>query len=149
MSIDLRDWIGREQKDVDQVTAAPARAAAATLDLPDGHFTKGSPLPPAWHWFYFQPTARRSELGPDGHPKRGGFLPPVGLPRRMWAGGSLRFSQPLRIGDTIERSSTIEAVEEKEGRTGKLVFVNVQHRITGPSGLLLEEDQQLVYRDAP
>jgi 3-methylfumaryl-CoA hydratase len=147
--MDLLAWIGREQVERDRVTATQARGAAATLDLPPTDFPDGTPLPPGWHWFYFQPAVRRSRLGIDGHPSRGGFLPPVSLPRRMWAGGTLRFHQPLEIGSEIDRHSQIGAVEEKEGRTGRLVFVTVQHRITGPRGLALEEDQKLVYRDPP
>ncbi len=90
----------------------------------------GDELPPGWHWLYFLEAKPASELGPDGHPKRGGFLPPVPLPRRMWAGGRIEFLQPLRIGDAIRRDSEILSVEPKHGRSGSLVFVTVRHTIS-------------------
>ncbi|MBI4419582.1 MAG: MaoC family dehydratase N-terminal domain-containing protein [Gemmatimonadetes bacterium] len=122
--------------------------AAALFDLPERPWRAGDELPRGWHWFYFNPAAPQSQLGEDGHPRRGEFLPPVPLPRRMWAGGTLTFRSPLRIGAAAARRSTVTALEEKEGRTGRLVFVTVRHEITGPGGLAVEEEQQLVYREA-
>src|SRR5207247_4517142 len=112
----LREWIGRSESRADQVTPTPVAALAATLDRSDPAPQAGDSLPPLWHWLYFLPLYRQSELGPDGHAKRGGFLPPVPLPRRMWAGGRLTFLQPLRIGERIERLSRLVAVPSKEGR---------------------------------
>jgi 3-methylfumaryl-CoA hydratase len=145
----LQEWIGRVESRTDEVTATPVAALAATLDRDDPLPLPGDPLPPLWHWLYFLPLCRQSELGPDGHPKRGGFLPPVPLPRRMWAGGRLTFSQPLRVGQRIERTSQIVEVESKEGRSGPLVFVLVRHEIAGPRGVAITEEHDIVYRDDP
>src|SRR5258708_2445250 len=117
----LRSWIGREEVAEDVITPVPVAALAATLDRDDPKPRPGDELPPLWHWLYFLPVARQSELGPDGHPKRGGFLPPVSLPRRMWAGARFEFHQPLRIGEPIIRKSTIAAVSMKEGHSGLVV----------------------------
>jgi 3-methylfumaryl-CoA hydratase len=107
-------------------------------------------LPPLWHWLYFLPLHRQSEIGADGHAKRGGFLPPVPLPRRMWAGSQFEFRAPLRVGDRAERRSTIADVTVKEGRSGKLVFVKVRHeiRVNGAAEPALVEFHDIVYRDA-
>ena len=140
----LKAWTGRTETLKDVVTAAPPRMLRATLDLPPDELADG--LPPLWHWLFFLPSARASELGPDGHPRRGGFLPPVPLPRRMWAGGQLEFFHPLRLGDAIERTSTIEDVSVKSGRTGELCFVRVRHEVKSPRGLALREFHDIVYR---
>jgi 3-methylfumaryl-CoA hydratase len=149
--VDLRQWIGKKEQSSDVVTATPYAALSATLDWPAERPPAGTPLPPLWHWLYFLPLYRQADVGPDGHATRGGFLPPVSLPRRMWAGSQLEFSQPLRIGDTISRHSTIVDVTEKQGRTGALVFVKVRHEIhraDEPSPALVEF-HDLVYRDVP
>ncbi len=143
----LKAWTGRTETLKDVVTAAPPRMLRATLDLPLDALADG--LPPLWHWLFFLPSARASELGPDGHPRRGGFLPPVPLPRRMWAGGQLEFFHPLRLGDAIERTSTIEDVSVKSGRTGELCFVRVRHEVKSPRGLALREFHDIVYRPNP
>jgi 3-methylfumaryl-CoA hydratase len=144
----LKDWIGRSEAAADIVAPMPCAAMAATLDRDGARPPAGTPLPPLWHWLYFQPLARASEIGADGHPKRGGFLPPVALPRRMWAGGRLRFHEPLKVGDEARRTSTIESVEEKSGRSGSLVFVTVRHEI-GVAGKApaIVEMQDIVYRE--
>jgi 3-methylfumaryl-CoA hydratase len=142
----LQDWIGKTETRRDTVTLWPMAALAALLDRDDPPPRAGDPLPPLWHWLYFLPTDRQSELGPDGHPRRGGFLPPVELPRRMWAGGRLRFHQTLRAGEEIARTSTVAGIEQKQGRTGPLVFVRVRHEISGPSGLAITEEHDIVYR---
>jgi 3-methylfumaryl-CoA hydratase len=146
---DWQDWVGRTESRADVVTTTPVAALAATLDRDDPLPRAGDPLPPLWHWLYFLPLARQSELGPDGHPKRGGFLPPVPLPRRMWAGSRLSFLHPLRIGEPIERTSTIVDVTRKDGRSGPLVFVRVRHEIAGSSGLAIVDEHDIVYRDVP
>jgi 3-methylfumaryl-CoA hydratase len=145
----LRDWVGRTTTEQDELSLFPARGMAALLDREPKAFQNGSLLPPGWHWLYFKPTTPQSQLGDDGHARRGDFLPPVTLPRRMWAGGSLRFHTPLRLGEPAERISTIRHVEAKEGRSGRLVFVNVHHSVTGARGLACDEEQHIVYRDAP
>ena len=126
----------------------PVAALRATLDHPVEPVPPGTPLPPLWHWLYFLPLHRQSELGPDGHAERGGFLPPVPLPRRMWAGGRFDFRSPLRVGDEVVRTSTVENVVPKEGRTGPLVFVTVRHEVrrNGASDPALVEHHDIVFR---
>jgi 3-methylfumaryl-CoA hydratase len=150
MSQDLIDWIGRSETLRDTITAAPVRGLNATLDHPALAVDNGLPLFPLWHWLYFLPQHRESEIGPDGHAKRGGFLPPVPLPRRMWAGSQFEFRAPVRVGDAVERTSTIADVTAKEGRTGKLVFVKVRHelRCNGATEPAIVEFHDIVYRDA-
>lgn len=145
----LKDWVGRTETREDRITPFPMAAMAATLDLPPDLPKDGTPLPPLWHWIYFLPLYRQSEVGPDGHARRGGFLPPVTLPRRMWAGGRFKFNLPLRSSQDVRRVSTIGNVTEKTGRTGSLVFVLVRHEIFGPDGLALTEEHDIVYRDLP
>jgi 3-methylfumaryl-CoA hydratase len=145
----LRSWIGKQETLHDQVTRFPVAALSATLDRDDPAPRAGDPLPPLWHWLYFLPTARQSVLGPDGHPARGDFLPPVPLPRRMWAGGRFTFQQPLRVDEDIVRTSTVRDVTIKHGRNGDLCFVLVTHEISGQNGLALTEEHDIVYRDVP
>ena len=123
----LQEWVGRTEQAQDQITLTPMAALAATLDRDDPAPAVGDELPPLWHWLYFLPVHRQSMVGPEGHPKRGGFLPPVELPRRMWAGSQLEFLRPLTAGSAITRRSSIESVTHKQGRTGDLVFVKVKH----------------------
>ena len=146
----LQSWQGRSEATADMLTAAPVRALSATLDRDDPPPAPGDALPPLWHWLYFLPHARQSELGPDGHPRRGGFLPPVPLPRRMWAGGRLRWetANPLRVGQQVQRESSIQSVTHKAGRSGELLFVLVQHRFSNADGLALTEEHDIVYRAA-
>ncbi len=143
----LREWLGRTETRSDKVTSVPIAALSATLDRDDPLPKTGDPLPPLWTWLYFLPLHRHSEIGSDGHARRGGFLPPVPLPRRMFAGGRLQFHRPLRVGDSISRSSSIVDVSHKEGRTGALVFVVVRHEIRNGEGVALIEEQDIVYRD--
>ncbi len=147
---DLTSWIGRSETLHDHIGATPVMALAATLDHPAANVMAGTPLPPLWHWLYFLPMHRQSEIGADGHAKRGGFLPPVPLPRRMWAGSQFEFRAPVRVGDNVARTSTIADVTTKEGRTGQLVFVRVRHELrcdrdTDPA---LVEYHDIVYREA-
>jgi 3-methylfumaryl-CoA hydratase len=147
--IDVKSWVGRTERRVDRVTPVPLAALAATLDRDDPEPVEGGAIAPLRHWLYFLPLYRRSEVGPDGHPRRGGFLPPVPLPRRMWAGGRLEFRRPVRVGDTLERTSTIAKVDEKQGRTGALVFVLVRHEISARGEAAIVEEHDIVYRDPP
>ena len=144
----LQAWQGRTETLTDDLGIAPMRALAATLDRDDPAPGVGTPLPALWHWLYFLPHHRQSEIGPDGHARRGGFLPPVPLPRRMWAGGRLEWQagNPLRAGDTARRVSTIASVTHKTGRTGELVFVLVRHEVHNDRGLALTEAHDIVYR---
>jgi 3-methylfumaryl-CoA hydratase len=145
----LREWIGRTETRTDVVTAMPLAALAATLDRADPPPAPGTPVPPLWHWLYFTPLAPQSEIGADGHARRGRFLPPVPLPRRMWAGGRLQFHSPLQVGDTITRESRIDDVTIKQGRSGSLVFVIVHHTLRTARGVALTEEHDIVYRDPP
>ena len=145
----LRSWIGRQEVVHDRVSRFPVAALSATLDREDAAPAAGDALPPLWHWLYFLPTARQSVLGDDGHPARGGFLPPVPLPRRMWAGGRFTFHRPLLVDEAISRVSTVQDVTVKQGRNGALCFVLVRHEVSGESGLALVEEHDIVYRDAP
>ena len=136
-------YAGRTETRTDTVQPGLVRGMAATLDAP----MPERALPPLWHWMLFPDWTPASGLGPDGHPARGGFLPPVhDLPRRMWAGGRLRFHAPLQLGEAVTRLSTILSVKEKTGGTGKLVFVTVKHEIAGLAGQAITEEQDIVYR---
>ena len=150
MNLDrLREWIGRSETQIDFATAVPYAALSATLDREDAEPANGTEVPPLWHWLYFLPMAPMSDVGPDGHPKRGGFLPPVPLPRRMFAGGRFEFHHPLKIGERMSRTSRITDVSSKEGRSGKLVFVTVRHEIANEGGVALGEEHDIVYRENP
>jgi len=142
----LRTWIGSEQVLDDVLTEALAQKYHATFDGAGDAPAVGEPVPRLIHFCLSQPVVPGRELGPDGHPARGGFLPPVPLPRRMWAGGELTFHGDLRVGDTIRRVSRVEDVTVKEGRTGVLCFVTVSHRLSVDGGLRIEERQDVVYR---
>ena len=144
----LQAWVGRTETLTDELNAAPVRGLSATLDRDDPAPGPGTVLPPLWHWLYFLPQHRQSEIGPDGHAKRGGFLPPVPLPRRMWAGGRLTWDavNPLVVGDAVRRTSRIASVTHKAGRTGDLLFVLVRHEIANACGLSVTEEHDIVYR---
>ena len=118
----LRTWIGRREQVDDLIVPSRVAALGATLDRDDPPPQAGDPLPPLWHWTLCVSSVRQSMIGADGHPQRGGFLPPVPLPRRMWAGGRLAFRQPLRVGESVQRRSQVMSVEHKSGRSGELVF---------------------------
>ena len=144
----LRRWVGRTETSHDVASAWPVAALAATLDRKDPGPAAGDVIPPGWHWLYFLETTPASELAADGHAKRGGFLPPVTLPRRMWAGGRLEFLRPLRVGDALRRDSEIIAVEPKHGKSGNLVFVTVRHTVLAAGATATIEEHDIVYREA-
>ncbi|SFG22143.1 3-methylfumaryl-CoA hydratase [Novosphingobium sp. CF614] len=148
MTEDFTDWIGRSEEAHDVLDPARGNALRASMGETRA-LVAGEALPPLYHWLYFWNVRPPEGLGPDGHPAKGGFLPPVALPRRMWAGGRLRFIRSLRLGEKIVRSSTIRKVETKSGKSGTLVFVTVEHIVSGESGVAVMEEQDLVYRDAP
>jgi 3-methylfumaryl-CoA hydratase len=143
----LRQWIGRSTEATDTVTAQLVKGLRATLFLEIGEPRPGDAAPLTVHWCLAQPVFPASELGPDGHPARGGFLPPVPLPRRMWAGGELELFEPLWVGDEVTRTSRISDVTMKTGSTGVLCFVSVEHLITTSRGTAIRERQDIVYRD--
>jgi 3-methylfumaryl-CoA hydratase len=142
----LRAWIGRSETRSDVITAAPLIALAALLDRDDPAPRAGEAAPALAHWLYFLPAYRQSQAGPDGHALLGDFLPPVPLPRRMWAGSRLEFMRPLTVGSSASRVSTIKDVAVKEGRSGPLVFVTVRHEVSDAQGLVLTDEHDIVYR---
>ena len=144
----LKQWIGRTETREDLIHAGIVNAMAATLDR-DENYHSGDPLPALWHWLFFWAVSPASGIGPDGHPRRGGFLPPVELPRRMWAGGRLKFNAPLPVGAGVTRVSTIQDVNAKTGSTGRLAFVTVAHEISANGTLAVREEHDIVYRDNP
>ena len=145
--VDYRDWIGGRETAKDRVTLAPVTGLLATLDDSETKLGLGDPLPPLWHWLYFLAQAPAGGIGPDGHPRRGGFLPPVTLPRRMFAGAEMEFAAPIPIGSGITRESEIVDVTEKSGKSGRLVFVTVRHEIAADGTPALTETQNIVYRE--
>jgi 3-methylfumaryl-CoA hydratase len=144
----LRQWVGRKESHHDVATAWPIAAMTATLDRRDTPLRDGDAIPEGWHWSYFLETSPASDLAHDGHTKRGGFLPPVSLPRRMWAGGRLDFRRPIKIGERLSRESEILSVEPKSGKSGNLVFVSVRHTVSVSNEIAVVEEHDIVYRDA-
>ena len=146
----LRSWIGKTRTEDDTIALRHARLMAATIDLPNpDRIAEGAPLPPLWHWIYFLEGLPPGELGRDGHPARGGFLPPVPLPNRMWAGGRVAFLAPVPIGARVRKVSRILKVDHKVGRSGDLVFVTVLHEVGTLSGdVLVREEHDIVYKSA-
>jgi 3-methylfumaryl-CoA hydratase len=148
MEIDsLRTWIGKTESRSDQITLTPIAALSATLDRNDPHPKIGDPIPPLWHYLFFLGIHRQSEIGTDGIVTRGGFLPPVPLPRRMFGGSRQEFHRSLHVGDHVSRVSRIVDVSHKEGRAGPLVFVLVRHEISNTHGLAVTEEQDVIYRE--
>jgi len=144
---DYSAWIGREERITEELSPFPVTAALATLDDEKRKLGPGDPLPPLWHWFYFLPRVAGSHIGKDGHPERGGFLPPVALPRRMFAGARLKFLHPLIIGKPATRIGTVRNVTEKHGGSGTLVFVAVSYAVEQNGRVCVEEEQDIVYRE--
>ena len=147
MTAGYEAWIGREEERSERILAAIADAMGATLDL-ERPPQSGEALPPGWQWLFFNPAARRSELGVDGHPRRGGFLPPIELPRRMWAGSRIRYLADLPVEAQATRRSRILKVESKTGRSGALSFLTVEHTISCDGAPRICEEQDIVYREA-
>ncbi|HLV78612.1 MAG TPA: MaoC family dehydratase N-terminal domain-containing protein [Marinobacter sp.] len=143
---DFQEWIGREETSSATISQPVIDAMAATLDL-DSPPAPGQPLPPGWQWLFFNPRIRRSLLGTDGHPAKGGFLPPIPLPRRMWAGSRIRYLDNLTVGSDASRKSRIISIKHKSGRQGSLCFVTVEHVISSGNRPLIVEEQDIVYRE--
>lgn len=140
------EWIGRAQTSIDWITPGRVAAWRATLDHDSELPIEGDSAPLGFHWTLAPLLARESELGPDGHPRRGGFLPPIPLPRRMWAGSRLEFVKPLRVGACVTRVSRIKSIQSKEGRSGRLVFITVRHEVSDAAGLVLSDEHDIVFR---
>ncbi len=146
---ELKQWIGRSESEIDYVTIPAVHRLAATLDRDDPVPKIGDPLPSGWHLILFPPVVRQSQVGIDGHPLRGGFMPPVSLPRRMYAGRRVVFHDELRVGDEVRRVSEIKDIAIKQGRSGQMVFITVKADLFSPRGLALSEEQDIVYRGEP
>lgn len=138
-------WLGKSTTSTTPLTVEPANQMAVTLDR-EATFQTGDTLPPAWHWLYFHDQVKAADLGPDGHPKLGIVMPPVPLPKRMWAGGVLHFQAPLRLGDPVTKTSTFRDIMPKAGRSGSLYFVNLEHIYSTNGVICLVEEQTIVYR---
>jgi 3-methylfumaryl-CoA hydratase len=144
----VKDWVGRTRKEDDEVTLGAVRRMAATLDQDAGAYHRGSEMPEAWYAILFGPTARQGTLAPDGHPITGDFLPPLHNARRMFGGRRVRFHQPLRVGDRVERVSKVTRAEAKTGRSGAFTLMTVVHELNAGAGVVLTEEQDIVYRAA-
>ncbi len=144
----LNQWIGKSSQRTDSIRLQPALFMEATLDRGPS-LNNGDRLPPGWHWLYFLEANPMSQLGRDGHPALGGFLPPVALPRRMWAGCRLKFHQPVNIGDTVRKVSTVKDIKLKSGRSGQLCFVTVNSEFWRDQDKLISEEHDIVYRNDP
>ncbi len=148
--VNFAAWVDRTETIAGIVSEQMAQQIHATLGQAGSDAPQlGQPMPPLWHWYGFPPTAQMRELGRDGHPKLGGFLPPVNLDRRMWAGGKLTFHAPLHVGEALTKTSRIAAIEEKTGAAGQMVFVTLEHEISGAEGVAVSETQNIVYLAIP
>jgi 3-methylfumaryl-CoA hydratase len=144
----IKDWVGRTRREEDEVTLGAVRRMAATLDQDPGAYHRGSEMPECWYAILFGPTARQGTLGRDGHPVTGDFLPPLHDTRRMFAGRRVRFHQPLRVGDRVERVSNVTGAEAKTGRSGAFTLVTIVHELNAGAGVAVTEEQDVVYREA-
>jgi len=147
MNEDFGAWIGRTETTTDPLSCTQAQSVQAMLDDTGPALQDGDALPPLWHWFYFLPRAPQAGLDDDGHPRRGGFLPPIPYPRRMFAGARLQWHRPLVVGAPAQREARINDVQMKSGKTGRLAFVTVSCRFMQHGQLCLEEEQDIVYRE--
>ena len=145
----LQAWIGKSESRVERITPFPSNALAATLNRDDPAYAEATPLPPLWHWLYCLPVFRLCDGGHDGHAAPGGLLPPAPLPRRLWAGGRLNFHAPLSIGRDLKKISTVKSIRAKAGRSGRMVFVTVGHRLFDGKTLAIDEEHDIVYVDKP
>jgi 3-methylfumaryl-CoA hydratase len=149
MQRDFSDWLGQSRITHDSMPAETLQRYAATMDRDPRAVTPGQQLPPCAHWFYFSPLEATSKLADDGHPPKGEFLPDAGLPRRMWAGGLVKFTAPLHAGILASKTSTVTSITPKQGSTGSLCFVTVTHQVHSEGKLCIDEEQHIVYRNAP
>jgi 3-methylfumaryl-CoA hydratase len=145
---ELQRWVGRQAQATQSLDPFPACALSAALDK-DQDLRAGDALPLPWHWLYFLETPAASRTGVDGHPTRGDFLPPVALPRRMWAAGNMKIKRPLLLGRSARKKSVIKSIQLKGGRVGALVFVNLEHTLEQDDTICLVEEQTIVYRGMP
>jgi 3-methylfumaryl-CoA hydratase len=144
----FEEWLGRSELIRGSISVEQAKAIAATLNKDTASIAKGKPLPPLWHWCFLHNPEPHANLGEDGHVRRGGFLPPIQFPHRMWAGSRVEFLQPIEIGQDAERNSIIRSIQQKQGKSGNLVFVTVQHSLSQAGVTRLIEEQDIVYRES-
>jgi 3-methylfumaryl-CoA hydratase len=147
MEHDFKAWIGRSETVHDPLATPQAQAVQAMLDSDAPALGDGDALPLAWQWFHFLPRAPQALLDSDGHPQRGGFLPPIPYPRRMFAGARMKALAPLVIGEPAERIGTVRDVALKSGKSGALAFVTVEYRFVQRGVTCIEEEQDIVYRE--
>ncbi|MFL2667971.1 MAG: MaoC family dehydratase N-terminal domain-containing protein [Alphaproteobacteria bacterium] len=147
MSDQYQAWVGKRSSTKALVTAYQADALTATLDRDDPPYKEGDVIPPGWHLFYIREVVKLRDTAEDGHPKRGDFLPPIDLPRRMWAGTKATYHKPIHVGENISNVTTIESVTPKVGKTGQLVFLKLKNEISGENGIATTELQDVVYRE--
>jgi len=147
MDDDFQAWVGRTETTTDPLSCVQAQSAQATFDDVGPALSDGDALPPLWHWFHFLPRAPQARLDADGHPRRGGFLPPIPYPRRMFAGARLTWHRPLVVGVSAQREARISDVQMKSGKSGRLAFVTVTYRYWQQGALCIEEAQDIVYRE--
>ena len=144
------DWIGNSREQRERIDSALPAGMSAALDRDDAPPKDGDPLPPCWHWMFFRDSTMQSELGADGLPARGALMPPVPLPRRMWAASQIRFMAPLRLGEMAVKRSEIASITEKSGKSGRLVFVTLRHTVLNAAdAVAIDEEQNIVYTEAP
>ncbi len=141
---DIKSWIGKSIKSEDYISDFPVRAMSSVFDYESENFIE---VPYGWHWLYFLNLPLQKNLGLDGHEKRIGFMPPIDLPIRMYAGGEINYFKPILIGVKLKKTSSIVSIENKEGSTGKLTFLKIKHEITNKKEILINEIQNLVYRE--
>lgn len=145
--MDLKKWIGHTADVSDSMAPEQLRRYEALMNGDPAAVTSGTEVPTCAHWIYFNPATPQSDLDRNGHAKQGDFLPPIDLPRRMWAGGNIKFKKPLKTGIPADKKSTITSIEEKEGNTGKLCFVTIRHQVSASGAIAIDEEQTLVYRE--
>lgn len=141
--VDVIDWIGKTSKSSDKVSKSQIDSFRATISS----LVSPEVVPPGFHWCLFRPDENLSDLAEDGHPAKGGFLPPIDLPRRMWAASEIEFLKPLGVGQALQRTSKILDIRKKNGRSGKLSFLEVSHEISQDRNLKIRERQTIVYRE--
>ncbi len=147
MTENLRDWIGRSEERHDVADLRSTHQLHAAFGRQDALPKLGDEVPPAWHWMWFTATDARDALNPDGLAGKAGFLPPVPLPRRMWAGSRLTVHAPLKVGQAIRKRAEITDIAERQGKTGKLIFVSQRYSIFAGNTLAIEEDFDSVFRE--
>ena len=146
--INVDAWAGRETRSKCQLNETEAQKVHATIGE-NAAPRDGDTLPPLWHWYAFTPSEDNAALGSDGHVRNSTLLPPIYLPRRMWAGGNLSFHRPLHVGEPMERYTRVRSLTEKEGRAGSMILLTLDHLIYGTQGLAVEESQDIVYLNIP